>query len=486
MAIWDAIKELEGLQRKAAKGEEICDSDTFIVRAALKEKGWEDLFCEEAISRGYKEARGEEVTSIPLWYAEEAAERLERRYAVDNEVLISPEIPGLETSEEEPEVPGRVFNLLGDLGTEESKEQEEVCEEGPEINEYVRYLNGITMMRTGNPQWEDFLWTYMKKHGLKPSDMEGLVGPRPWMNDPLWYNPDEEEISAPPFPGSEDDTNLAEFRKIFGPIKEKEEIMEQLMEDKQRPPTLAEYAMAKKAMEQDPSDTRRRVLVGEEVGWLCEDCSTVWNLDELRCRICTKAEPPTVEHRGWGDTKLLIGTDVLREHMAKHLEKKKDDKDLAIDAMHKALGISVEYPEGVQVISIKGAGDEEDEHVQCDHCGGNDYLECDCCLECESEECVCCDNCARFPCQCDTEECPICHNHIAIGTACPHGCDSDITELQKLYEDVKDSEDLAFGEKVKFMSLLKEKMGLASDVADPNDPVATAEYLDDPETMEEE
>lgn len=429
MAIWDAIKELERLQRKAARGKEICDSDTFVVRAALKEKGWEGLVCEEAISRGYREARGEEVTSIPSWYAEEAISRFEERDAADHIVPTPPEVQGSETPEEEQAVPGRVFNLLGDMGAEEPKEQEKVREEGPEVSEHVRYLNGIHIMRTGNPQWEDFLWTYMEKFGLKPSDMYGLLGPRPWKDDPLWGNIEDEEIPEP--------------------IK-KEETMEKAYNEGL--PSMSEYDMARK--EQDPPDARPRVYVGDEVGWLCKVCNRVWGLDELTCTICK--QPGGVLHG-----------DALRTHMEQHLGKKKDDKDLAIIAMHKALGISVEYPEGVQVISILGAGDEEDDRVQCEHCGGNDYLECDCCLECESEECTCCDNCARFPCQCDTEECPICHNNIVIGAACPHGCDSDIKELRTLYEDVKNSKDLGFQEKVKFMSLLKEKMGLAHDDPDP-------------------
>ena len=431
MAIWDAIKELDRLQEKAAEGKEIEDRDTFIVRAALKEKGWEGLICEEAISRGYREARGEEITSIPSWYTEEAIERLEERDATYGEVLISPEVQGSEATEEDEEVPGRVFNLLGNMGGEEPEEQEEVCE----INEHVRYLNGIHIMRTGNPQWEDFLWTFMKTHDLKPTDMEGLVGPRPWKDDPLWYNPEEEEIPEP--------------------IK-KEETMEE--ESKQ------EYNLeiAHKRIHEAFIDARHRVIVGDDVGWLCKNCNSVWDLDELRCPICAKAEPPTVEHRGWGDAKLTIGDGSLREYMKKHLEIRKTDKDLAIEAMRKALGLDkLEEGTGLEMNIVQT---EEDNTVQCEHCGGNDYLECDCCLECENEECICCDNCARFPCQCDKEECPICHQDIPVGEACPQGCDSEHSEIVKLYEEVKANKDLSFAEKVKFMTLLRQKARATEDI----------------------
>jgi hypothetical protein len=411
MAIWDAIKELEELQQKAAEGKEIEDKDTFIVRAALKEKGWEGLVCEEAISRGYKEARGEEITSIPSWYTEEAIERLEEGTTYDK-VLVSPEIPGPEITEEKQEISGRVFNLLGDLGREESEEQEEI-REGESIEEH----------------------------------------------------------------------NQRMFEEAFGQIK-KEEAMEKSYQGEGLP-SMAEYDMARK--EQDPSDVRHRVIVGDEVGWLCPDCSTVHDLDKLRCPICTQAEPPTVEHRGWKDAKLIIGEgdeeldltspSSLREYMKKHLEIRKTDKDLAIEAMRGALGLD-ELEEQL-VIEIP------DNAVECGICGFEHYLECECCLECEHKDCICCDECARYPCACDSEECPICHQDISVGEACPQGCDSEHSEIVKLYEEVKTNKDLSFGEKVKFMTLLKQKARIAEDVED-DEPVAEDDPIaeDDPDGID--
>ncbi len=383
MAIWDTIKELERLQRKAAEGKEIEDKDTFIVRAALKEKGWEGLVCEEAISRGYREFRGEEITSIPSWYTEEAIERLEERDATHGEVLASPEVQGLEVTEEDEEVPGRVFNLLGDMGGEEPQKQEEVREE------------------------------------------EVIPAGQPGMGMPPAYK-------------------------------------EETMEEKSK----QEYNLevAHKRIHEAFMDLRPRVTVGDDTGWLCKDCNSVWDLDELSCPTCIKGEPPTVEHRGWGDAKLTIGDGLssLREYMKKHLEIRKTDKDLAIEAMREALGLDkLEEDSGLTMNIVQT---EEDGRVQCEHCGGDDYLECDCCLECESEECVCCDNCSRFPCDCDKEECPICHQTIPMGEACPQGCDSEHSEIVKLYEEVKANKDLSFAEKVKFMTLLRQKARATEDI----------------------
>ena len=132
MAIYNATQELETLQAKAAKGKEICDADTFVVRAALKEKGWHNLVCEEAISRGYKELRGEEL-GLPSWFIEETKKAIDKaRETSDDSMSEAPEVQGDQTPEEEQQEPGRVFNLLGDLGGEEPEQQEEVPVESPE------------------------------------------------------------------------------------------------------------------------------------------------------------------------------------------------------------------------------------------------------------------------------------------------------------------------------------------------------------------
>ena len=389
MAIFNATKELETLQAKAAKGKEICDADTFVVRAALKEKGWHNLVCEEAISRGYKELRGEEL-GLPSWFIEETKKAIDKaRETSDDSMSEAPEVQGDQTPEEEQQEPRRVFNLLGDLGGEEPEQQEEVPVESPE--EY----------------------------------------------------------------------NQRMFEETFGPIK-KEEAMEQEQQVEER---MAQGCLFHGGCmcPQCKIDGRKRVVVGEVESWLCEQCNRVWSLELESCTICGKTQDQGLV----GDDKPTMSLDTLREHMAKALDIKKSDKELAIEAMHSALGLAklddggvIEIPEGA---------------VACDICQFADYLECDCCLECETEECVCCDGCNRHPCQCDKEECPICHADIMIGMACPHGCDSDIRELEQLYADVKNSTDLNFDEKVKFMVMLKEKMGFAADDEDPNDPVATEE-----------
>ena len=475
MAIWDAIKELEGLQRKAAQGKDIEDKDTFVVRAALKEKGWEGLVCEEAISRGYKEHRGEEL-GIPSWYV------------ADHVMPTSPEVQGSETPEEEREAPGRVFNLLGDMGGEESEEEEEIHKEEFEDTvampapqtpaDHVAYLNSIHMLKTGNPEWEDYLWVYMKKYKLLPTDMEGLVGPRPWLMDPLWYDPDEEEIPEPR-EESIDDYNKRMFDEHFGDIK-KEEAMETMTSKD----VLMEKAKAHLA------DTRKRVVVGDDVGWLCGDCNSVWSLEQQICpNRCKSAEPPTVENRGWPkeESPLPLEANVrfpeeeagdplaadpawLRKHMADHLEM----ENKSLEEKKEDMEARVKDALGVETLP----GDPE----PCPLCQAYDNDQCGCCLTCEETDghCKCCGTCNDYPCICDTtEECPICEGRIVIGEACPTGCDADMIELAKLYDDVKNDKSLKFEEKVRYMSLLKEKMGFAA-----NEEVE--EQMPEPETFDED
>jgi hypothetical protein len=507
VAIWNTKVELEELVRKVSKlkeEEKVCPSFTLVPRAAIKEAGWDEGLIEEAIERGRAIAKGEEVGEAP-W------KDLERESggSSDDEVPEAPEIPGLETTEKEPAKPGRVFNLLGDMGGEESEGQEEVREKeskdplmhrDPQTpEEHVNYLNRIHIMRTDNPQWEDFLWTYMKTHGLKPSDMEGLVGPRPWKDDPLWANTEDEEIPEPPYAGiglakekileaaaretvAEYDKKM--FDEFFGPIKE-----EEAMETEVTKESLTEK------MAQHLVDRRRKVIVGSEIGWLCEKCNSVWSLEQQICsNRCRKAEPPTVEHRGWpkeegsglvadvrfpeeeagdplaADPDLLIKYDpaVLRQHMEKHLlhggHKVEDKKAEMEERMKKALGVET-LP-----------GDPE----PCPLCDAMDGELCGCCHTCEEQKCKCCELCNDFPCICDsTEECPICEKRIVIGEACPTGCDADTIELAKLYEEVKNDKSLNFEEKVRYMSLLKEKMNFAQ-----NEEVD--EQMPEPETFDED
>lgn len=489
ITIWNPKVELKELEDRVAKLEvdkKVPLHYLLVPKAALKEAGWDEELIEEAIKRGRVLAGGGELTEDPSWET------------TDDDVPEASEVPGLEATEEEQRVPGRVFNLLGDMGGEESEEGEEVrAQELEDVvtmpapqtpAEHVAYLNNVNMLKTGNPEWEDYLWTYMKKYELKPSDMEGLVGPRPWKDDPLWSNIEDEEIPEPPYAGvglakekileaaaretvAEYDKRM--FDEYFGDIK-KEETMETMTSKD----VLMEKAKAHLA------DTRKRVVVGSDVGWLCEQCNSVWSLEQQICpNRCRKAEPPTVEHRGWpkdegsglvadvrfpeeeaGDP-LCADPDWLRRHMAaclavgKSLEEK---KDIMADRIKKAL----------KVERLPG------EPEPCTLCGAYDGEQCGCCTTCEETEghCKCCVECSDYPCVCDTTEiCPICDKRIPLGDACPNGCDADHVELVKLYDEVKNSRDLKFEEKVRYLSLLKEKMRQYEG----------EEVLDEPENLEE-
>lgn len=397
ITIWNPKVELKELEDRVAKLEvdkKVPLHYLLVPKAALKEAGWDEELIEEAIKRGRVLAGGGELTEDPSWEI------------TDDDVPEASEVPGLEATEEEQRVPGRVFNLLGDMGGEESGEEEEVREEGPE----------------------------------------------------------DESI---------DDYNKRMFNEYFGDIK-KEETMETMTSKD----VLMEKAKAHLA------DTRKRVVVGSDVGWLCEQCNSVWSLEQQICpNRCRKAEPPTVEHRGWpkdegsglvadvrfpeeeaGDP-LCADPDWLRRHMAaclavgKSLEEK---KDIMADRIKKAL----------KVERLPG------EPEPCTLCGAYDGEQCGCCTTCEETEghCKCCVECSDYPCVCDTTEiCPICDKRISLGDACPNGCDADHVELVKLYDEVKNSRDLKFEEKVRYLSLLKEKMRQYEG----------EEVLDEPENLEE-
>lgn len=398
ITIWNPKTELQELEEKVARlkeSEEVEDHILLVPKAALKEAGWEEDLIEEAIERGRAKAKGEEIGE-PSW---EDFER-ETGGSADEEMSASPEIPGLETSEEEQAKPGRVFNLLGDMGGEESKEQEEVR---------------------------------------------------------------EEELEESPFLEEDEETreeyNQRMFDEFFGPIK-KEEAMETEVTKENLTEKMALHL----------ADSRKRVTVGDETGWLCQECNSVWSLEQQICpNRCKKAEPPTVESRAWpkeegsglvadvrfpekeADPKSLMkyDTSVLRKHMEEYLnmgdKSLKEKKELMADKMKEALGIS------------RLPGEPE----PCPFCGAQDGDECGCCSVCEegAGKCKCCEHCQDHPCICDvTEECPICDKRIQIGEACPTGCDADMIELTKLYEEVKSSTELSFEEKVKYMTLLREKM----------------------------
>jgi hypothetical protein len=344
------------------------------------------------------------------------------------------------------------------------------------------------MMRTNNPQWEGFLLSYMKEHGLKPSDMKGLVGPRPWKDDPLWSNIEDEEIPEPPYAGvglskeaipdtveespyleiegeTREEYNKRMFDEFFGDIK-KEEAMETEITKENLTDKMAAHL----------ADTRRKVIVGDETGWLCEACNRVWSLKQpfcpnkecpgevetdLKMNVRHATDKPYVagmppEDDPYPEEKagdpLAADPSWLRKHMAEHLEMEdkslEEKKEVMAGKLKEALGLE------------RLPGEPE----PCGVCGAQDAEMCGCCLACEETDgrCKCCEHCHDYPCVCDTtEECPICEARIPIGDACPTGCDADTIELMKLYEEVKNSKDLDFVEKARYLALLKEKMNFA-------------------------
>jgi hypothetical protein len=295
----------------------------------------------------------------------------------------------------------------------------------------------------------------------------------------------EEEIEEPPYAGTglskdaildavgespflekkgetREEYNQRMFDEFFG-LTKKEEAMETETQE------VTKENLTEK-MAQHLADSRYRVTVGEDTGWLCQKCSSVWSLEQQICpNRCKKAEPPTVESRGWpkeegsglvadvrfpeeeaGDP-LAADPDWLRKHMADHLELEakplEEKKAEMAQRVKEVLGID-RFP---------------DEPEPCPLCDAMDGELCGCCGTCEEQKCKCCELCSDFPCVCDTtEECPICDARMPIGDACPTGCDADMIELAKLYEEVKNSKTLNFEEKVRYMSLLKEKINFAA------------------------
>lgn len=423
--IFNAIEELQALEDKAAQGKEIRSEDTFLVRAALKAEGWDISLCEEAISRGYKRSRGEEVAEPP-WYT------------VDDDMSEAPEIPGLEATEEEPGQPGRLFNLLGDMGGEEPEEQEEVREEEPKDPELAKLLD----------------------YNFWDCPACGAVNRK-------------EEAFCPncAFLKARHDEALKKYHELKG-------------KKMHTAPTTKEDLKSKFAAHL--ADSRKRVTVDSDVGWLCEECNSVWSLEQQKCpNRCKPAEPPTVEHRGWGDEPTIIkstlgdaqrivleeaedagdplaadpnlllayDSEVLRKYMAKHL-----GHEVMHEDTEKKSAIADKIKQTLGVDHLPG------EPIKCTICGIDDNDKCKCCYECNSKECICCDMCFTHPCVCDeTEVCPLCNARFEIGEACPSGCDADHAALLNLYEEVKESTELNFIDKAKYMALLKEKIRLIED-----------------------
>jgi len=430
---FDPGKELDKLESKITHShqEDVREWETFQVRAAIRAKGWDQLFIEDAIGRGFRRRAGEEVGPAP-WRDlaeqqadEEAAKLTVKANRSESEAFLeggrsalqrASEVSRRQTAEEDEELSGGVPPVRINLLDKESQEQEEVREEEPEeppyagvglskesqlaalekekpvddfwdcpnctsvnkleedicpmcnldrswiemkvfelvnsVNtglftkeEHVRFLNDVTIIRRKNPRWIKFLIEYMKKSSLKPTDMEGLIGPRPWMDDPLYYRPDEEEIeekkmtaetltlqgggklegeslSDKELLGSVLTKHYEEKEKKLGSVKEHIKETLEASSTTECPkcdtgmiiageptgswacpecgwnigypegesPSLKFLQDNKPQEEQrDPipaPDRRMKVIVSEEAGWLCLDCNRVWPYDFDDCATC--------------------------------------------------------------------------------------------------------------------------------------------------------------------------------------------------------
>lgn len=329
--IFDPIHELEKLEDKVAakyKEGKVCPSETLVAKAALKEVGWDPTLIKEAIERGQAKARGEELDP-PSWWSLEVsrASELQRDTAAEEDEETSGRLPSMrinlletEPDEQEEVYPDRphipegvdrpqdfdtvwdcpVCNLVVSIGDDvcphcgldreaiELKVSQLYMEpDNSSMNpaEHVRYLNSLIMMKTKNKRWDNLVLAYMKKYGLKPEDMEGLFGPKPW----------EEEMEAEVQEKTSTNEELA--AALQGMKKAKEDVITNLQKALQtrgdQKANQAEASMAdirsaleEKAAEVEDTDKRARVIVGDEVGWHCTGCNRVWSLEHEKCIIC--------------------------------------------------------------------------------------------------------------------------------------------------------------------------------------------------------
>jgi len=353
---FDPGKELDKLESKITRShqEDVREWETFQVRAAIRAKGWDQLFIEDAIGRGFRRRAGEEVGPAP-WRDlaeqqadEEAAKLTVKANRSESEAFLeggrsalqrASEISRHQTAEKDEESSGGVPPMRINLLDKESQEQEEVREERPEkpvddfwdcpnctsvnkleedicpmcnldrswiemkvfelvssVNtglftkeEHVRFLNDVTIIRRKNPRWIKFLLEYMKKSSLKPTDMEGLIGPRPWMDDPLYYRPDEEEIPEEEKKMTAETLTLQGGGKLEGEmgtesLSDKEllgSVLIKHFEEKEKKlgsvkEHIKETLEASSATECPKCDTGM-IIAGEATGsWACPECG--WNI----------------------------------------------------------------------------------------------------------------------------------------------------------------------------------------------------------------
>jgi RNA polymerase subunit RPABC4/transcription elongation factor Spt4 len=292
----------------------------------------------------------------------------------------SSEVSGSKTSEEDEKVPGRVFNLLGDLGGGESGEQEEVHEDrlkvphieisrpedfeqlwdcpacnyvnhvsefqcpqcsfnrntveqavmefymqidnsGLKPQEHVAYLNGLIMLKTGNSNWHKLVISYMEEYNLKSEDMEGLMGPKPWEEAIMESEHGVETVEVPATnaeltaalqdqKGTEPEDPLSALGKS---LRTKAELKAEQVEATEAD---IKSAFEEKVAEIADSDPRARVIVSDEVGWLCEECNRVWSLELKHCTVCNKEYAAEVEKKEEADAdKSKSDLDVLKDKL---------------------------------------------------------------------------------------------------------------------------------------------------------------------------
>lgn len=363
------LRKLEDRIAKGTE-EKVCVSWLLVPRSACKEAKWdEDALVEEAIKRGEVRKRGEDPGKASWEDLEQEKEyaSLTTHEDAENLGLLpgSPEVSGHTPSPEDEISPERMPRVRVNLLPEESREQEEVHPERLEVpgieisrpedleqlwdcpacnqtnhvsefqcpqcsfnrntvekavmefymqknnmdlkpEEHVAYLNALIMLKTGNSNWHKLVIGYMEQYNLKPDDMEGLVGPKPW----------EEAIMSPEH-GAETVEETVEIAATNA------ELTAALQEQKGTEPedplttlgkslrTKAEHkaeqveateadiksAFEEKVAEIADSDPRTRVIVSDEVGWLCEECNRVWSLELKHCTVCNKEYAAEVEKK---------------------------------------------------------------------------------------------------------------------------------------------------------------------------------------------
>lgn len=299
MAIWNPAEELKKLEEKVATSEEdeVCTADLLLPKTAIKEAGWSIWFVEEAIGRGFKKRKGEDV-GPPSWedleeerLLKEASQYTKQLEEIPEDMSDTPEVPGTETAETEQEVSRRLPSMRINLLDKKSQVIEELREKG------------------FDPP-EDFLWDCPSCKAVNKLNEEKC----PTCSYPL-HNAMQVEL---------------EWKQLKERAMQKEtaidvEVAEQMLLDASEQkiesggklegkpePSLKdiEAAFQEKAAEVEDTDTRKRVLVSEELGWLCEVCNRVWPIEYEKCISCHPEEaekhqipvtPPTVEHRSWDD-----------------------------------------------------------------------------------------------------------------------------------------------------------------------------------------